>query len=397
MPRSACSQPADVLRSAQPIAYDFAAPWKGSLVRKVTLQDLAEQLGVARSTVSRALRDDLQISAATRARVRRLAHEAGYHPNAAARALTHRSSGAIGLVLPRSARFVFANPYFSDLLDGIASVAEPDGFPLLVSASRRPDYARWLQEGRVDGLIALGSSLSQADLELLEGLAQTGAAIALIGPPATPSTLRVVACDERPGIECACEHLRHAGHTRVALVAGPAHAHYARARARAWQDAAERAYLTLEQVVHGDDTFDGGKKAATSLLATRSAASAWLFGNDLMAFGALRALDEAGRASPDDVAMIGFDDVMPAALLGLSTIHQPSHELGADAMRSVAAELRRTPHTDGSHVTHFVPRRTSEAPSERSPRTTEGGRIDRGPIDPSAPAPPVRPGRTRRA
>ncbi len=366
-------------------------------MRKVTLQDLAERLGVARSTVSRALRDDMQISAATRARVRRLAHEAGYHPNAAARALTHRSSGVIGLVLPRSARFVFANPYFSDLLDGIASVAEPAGFPLLVSASRRPDYARWLQEGRVDGLIALGSSLSQVELELLEGLAQAGAAIVLIGPPAQPTSLRVVACDERPGIERACEHLQGAGHTRVALVAGPAHAPYARARERAWQDAAKRAHLTLEQVIHGDDTFDGGRNAAKALLATSSTASAWLFGNDLMAFGALRALDEAGRTSPDDVAIIGFDDVMPAALLGLSTIHQPSHELGADAMRSVAAELRRTPHTDTSHVTYFVPRRTSAVPPERASREAEGGRIDTGPIDPTVAIPPVPPGRTRRS
>lgn len=365
-------------------------------MRKVTLQDLAEQLGVARSTVSRALRDDMQISAATRARVRRLAHDVGYHPNAAARALTHRSSGVIGLVLPRSARFVFANPYFSELLDGIASVAEPAGFPLLVSASRRPEYARWLQEGRVDGLIALGSSLSQAELELLEGLGQGGAAIALIGPPARPSRLRVVACDERPGIEGACEHLRRAGHAQVALVAGPAQASYAQARARTWRDAAERSHLTLEQVVHGDDTFDGGFKAAKVLLATRGAASAWLFGNDLMAFGALRALDEAGRASPDDVAIIGFDDVMPAALLGISTIHQPSHELGADAMRSVAAELRRTPHTDSSHVTYFVPRRTSAAPPQRASRGAEGGPIDPGPVDPHAAIPSVRPGRTRR-
>jgi len=364
-------------------------------VRKVTLQDLAEQLGVARSTVSRALRDDMQISAATRARIRRVAREAGYHPNAAARALTHRSSGVIGLVLPRSARFVFANPYFSDLLDGIASVAEPAGFPLLVSASRRPEYARWLQEGRVDGLIALGSSLSQDDVELLEGLGQAGAAIALIGPPAWPSSLRVVACDEKPGIEGACEHLRRVGHACVALVAGPAQASYALARARAWQDAAERAHLTLEQVVHGDDTFDGGLEAAKALLATRSAASAWLFGNDLMAFGALRALAEAGRTSPDDVAIIGFDDVMPAALLGLSTIHQPSHELGADAMRGVAAELRRTPHTDSSHVTYFVPRRTSAVPLERASRDAKGGHLDRRPVVPTT-TPPVRPGRTRR-
>ena len=330
-------------------------------MRKVTLQDLAEQLGVARSTVSRALRDDLQISAPTRARVRRLADDAGYHPNAAARALTHRSSGVIGLVLPRSARFVFANPYFSDLLDGVASVAEPAGFPLLLSASRRPDYARWLQEARVDGLIALGSSLSNHELEVLERLVKQGSAVALIGAPARSTSLRVVTCDEHPGIDQACEHLARTGHTRVALVAGPARAPYAQARARAWREALAHHGLTLDKVVHGDDTFEGGAEAARALRDRGDQASAWLFGNDLMAFGALRALDEAEFRAPEDVAIIGFDDVMPAALLGLSTVHQPSHELGAEAMTSVVAQLRGTVHTDGRYVTHFVPRRTSAA------------------------------------
>jgi DNA-binding LacI/PurR family transcriptional regulator len=200
-------------------------------MKAVTLQDLADTLGVARSTVSRALRDDPQISPDTRLHVRRLARDLGYHPNAAARALTRRHSGVVGVVLPRSAAFVFANPYFSTLLEGIATVAEDAGLPILFSASPAPDYERWLREGRVDGLIALGYSLHALDLERLEALAGGSAAIALVGAPPRATVLPTVTVDEAPGIAAACDRLAHAGHRALALVTGPANAVYARARA----------------------------------------------------------------------------------------------------------------------------------------------------------------------
>ena len=365
-------------------------------MRKVTLQDLADVLGVARSTVSRALRDDPQISSVTRTRVRRLAVDAGYHPNAAARALTHRTAGVIGLVLPRSASFVFANPYFTELLEGIASVAEAVGFPILLSASPTPDYERWLREGRVDGLVTLGSSLSEHDLGRLEALAATGAAVALVGEPTRPTDLRVVLCDERPGIDQACAQLATDGHELVVVVAGPASAPYARNRANSWRSAAEAHGLEVLQTLSGDDTFEGGSEAARSLLRTRPEASGWLFGNDLMAFGALNALDEAGLRAPDHVAVIGFDDVMPSALLGLSTVHQPIRELGTQAMHGLAAAIRHQPHPTGNLVTRFVPRRTSAARPGITRLTSEGGPIGTGTDHAPPQVTPTRSGRTRR-
>ncbi len=345
-------------------------------MRKVTLQDLADTLGVARSTVSRALRADPQISVATRGRVDRLARAVGYHPNAAARALTHREAGVVGLVLPRSAHFVFANPYFAELLEGIASVAESVGLPILLSASTTPDYERWLREARVDGLLTLGSSLGESDIQRLEALAAGGAAVALVGEPIRPTDLRVLVCDERPGIDQACERLANDGHECVTLVTGPAHAPYARSRSAVWRSAAERHGLQILRSITGDDTFDAGRDAARVLLGSRCAATAWLFGNDHMAFGALHALDEAGLRSPDHVSVVGFDDVMAAALVGLSTVHQPIRELGTEAMRALAAELRQQPRSGTPLVTRFVPRRTSASPLSASPHSSEGGHID---------------------
>ncbi|CAN5768615.1 LacI family DNA-binding transcriptional regulator [soil metagenome] len=346
------------------------------MVRKVTLQDLADRLGVARSTVSRALRGDPQIGVDTRARVQRLAGELDYHPNAAARALTRRRAGVVGLVLPRTSRFVFSNPYFSELLEGISSVAEPAELPILVSAAVRPDYVGWLRAGRVDGLIVLGSSLEGEELRLLETLAARGSPVVSIHAPSAPTSLVTVTSDEGPGLLGACEHLALLGHEHVAVVTGPPTSHYARARAAGWKGASARVGMTTLRTVHGDDTFASGAAAARTLLAERTAATAWLLGNDLMAFGALQALADAGVRVPGDVAVVGFDDVMPAAVVGLSTVHQGVRTLGEEAMRALHALLRSATPQPIPLVTRFVPRRTS-APSGLAPptaaRAAEGG------------------------
>ncbi len=333
-------------------------------MKAVTLQDLADTLGVARSTVSRALRDDPQISPDTRRHVRRLARDLGYHPNAAARALTRRHSGVVGVALPRSAPFVFANPYFATLLEGIASVAEDAGVPILFSASPSPDYERWLREGRVDGLIALGYGLHAHDLARLEVLAGGSAAIALVGAPARVTELPTVTVDEAPGIAAACDRLADAGHRDVALVTGPVNAAYARARADMWRASTEAAGMAVVDTAHGDDTQAGGAAAARRLLELGPVADAWLFGNDAMAFGALGALQTAGVRVPTDVAVVGFDDVPPAALLGLTTVHQPIRALGEHAMRLVVAALRGDPAPGHAFSTHLEERRTTRsAPS----------------------------------
>lgn len=328
-------------------------------MKAVTLQDLADRLGVARSTVSRALRDDPQISPATRRHVRRLARDLGYHPNAAARALTRRHSGVVGVVLPRSAGFVFANPYFTTLLEGIASVAEDAGSPILFSASPTPDYERWLRERRVDGLIALGHGLGAVDLERLESLSGGSAAIALVGAPPHATGLPTVAADEAPGIAAACDRLARAGHRELALVTGPVSAAYARARASAWSASAETAGMEIVVTVHGDDTRHGGATAARELLERDHVPDAWVFGNDAMAFGALGALEAANVRVPSDVAMVGFDDVPPAAWLGLTTVHQPIRALGEHAMRLVVAALRGEHVAGRAFVTHLEARRTT--------------------------------------
>lgn len=310
-------------------------------MRKVTLEDMAVQLGVARSTVSRALRDDPQIAVQTRDRVRRLADELGYHPNAAARALTHRSAGVIGLMLPRSSAFVFANPYFSELLKGVAEVAERAGYPLLLSTDPRPDFERWLGEGRVDGLILLGSSVQKDDVPRLKAMIGAGMPVVFLHAPPPGLKAITIGSNERAGIWQALSYLAQTGHRRVAFLAGPRDSRYARRREQAYRSGVDTFGLASDEVLrlYGNDTLDSGRELCRRLLDEDVAFDAVVANNDLVAIGACQALEVAGIGVPERVSVIGFDDTPLAALYrpALSTIRQPILELGEQAMGALLA------------------------------------------------------------
>jgi DNA-binding LacI/PurR family transcriptional regulator len=334
-------------------------------VPQVTLQDLADRLGVARSTVSRALRDDPQISPPTCARVQALATEAGYRPNAAARALTRRRAEAVGLMLPRTSRFVFGNPYFHELLEGVASVAEPLGWPLVVWTDVEPDPAAWLRGARVDGVIALGQGLRPRDAAALDALHREGRAVVLVHPPAVPCAAPYVATDERPGMADAVARLHDLGHRRAALLVGPQDWRYARERAERWRRLAGAAGIDIapDDVVTANDAFEDAGRATSALVWSgrlgRGAATVLLAGNDLMALGAWEALRDLGLDAPGDASLVGFDDAAAARWVGLASVRQCARELGSAAMALLAHRLGITTATvsPALHST-FVPRRS---------------------------------------
>lgn len=300
--------------------------------RKLTLKDLSERLGLARSTVSRALRDDPQIAAATRVRVRALADALGYRPDAAARALTRRRAHAVGLMLPRSSKLVFVNPYFSELLLGVSGRAEEAGFALLLSTAPQPDFALWPREGRVDGLLVLGSSVTDADVPELNALVE--ARFPLVAIHAGPRALKAVTIgsNERAGVWQALAHLQQLGHRRVALLSGPRGSRYAERRIRAYRTGIETFGLNADRdlLVATDDSRAGGAAAARALLQRGTPFTAVLANNDLVALGALDAFRAAGLCVPRDVALVGFDDTPLAAVASpaLTSVRQPTRRLG---------------------------------------------------------------------
>ena len=315
---------------------------------------------MSRSTVSRALRDDPQIASTTRARVRGLAASLGYQANAAARALTSRRAHVAGLMLPRSSHLVFANPYFHELLHGVSEAAEEAAYPLLLSTAPDPDFGAWLREGRVDGLIVLGSSVPQRAVGDLNALVAAGSALVAIHAP--PRGLRAVSIgsNERAGVWQALAHLEQLGHRRVALLAGPRGSRYAERRVAAYRSGVETFGLEHDPrlVLDTDDSREGGAAATAALLAAGVAFTAVVADNDLVALGAVAALEARGVAVPAEVSVVGFDDTPLAALArpALTSVRQPSRELGRLAFRALHACMRGGPASSARLATRLVVR-----------------------------------------
>lgn len=349
---------------------------------KPTLADLARGLGVARSTVSRALRDDPRIGAATRDRVHRLANSLGYRPNAAARALTRGRTSVIGLLFPRSSAQVFANPYFSELLLGVSSRAEGAGYALLLSTEPRPDFGAWLREERVDGMILLGSSVRQADLPILTPLVARGQAVVSVHAPPRALHVPSIGSNERAGVWQALAHLQQLGHRRVAFLAGPRGSRYAEHRVRAYRTGVTTFGLEADRglVSATDDTRQGGSAAIAKLLQAGVDFTAVMADNDLVALGAVAALEDVGLRVPDDVSVIGFDDTAVAGLVrpGLTSVRQPVRQLGELAFDALERRMAGEKVDSVRLATRLIVRGTTAAASDALRARTGGQRLAAG-------------------
>ncbi len=310
-----------------------------------TLADLARQAGVSKATVSRALSGSPEVSEATRQRIRALAWRTGYRIDARARALATRRTQTIGLVIPRTARFIFANPYFSQLIEGIGEVVDAAGYHILLSTSTDPLAFRALfLERRVDGLLMTASAVP---VEALDAVAECAehCPLVLINQPFRRIPCMSVAVDNVMGIEQVVQHLVQRGHHRIAFIASPDMTVHGRERRRAFIDATA-SYASQVEVVGlqtGDDTESGGTVALGQLLEHDPTFDALVCSNDLMAIGAMQELMRHGRNVPKDVAVVGFDDIRLASLVrpALTTVRQPVDRAGRVAAQLLLQQLER--------------------------------------------------------
>jgi DNA-binding LacI/PurR family transcriptional regulator len=308
-----------------------------------SIYDLAQRAGVAPSTVSKALRDDRRISAATRARIQALAAEAGFTPNSAAQSLTTRRTMTLGLVIRD-----YADPYNGLLMRGIESAALGAGYQLLVAsaheaASREIDIARLFRQRRVDGMIILASHLAER-----HALLDPGVPIMFIAekPELLPERPRVglVAVDDAAGGRTLTQHLIDLGHRRIGYVA-LARAPISSVDRQHGYEAALRAAgiepdprLVVQPTRR--DAIGAGAEGIELLLPHDP--TAIFFYNDLAAIGGLRALLDRGIRVPEGVSIVGFDDLEVSALVTppLTTMAQPRFEMGRRATEQLLAMIR---------------------------------------------------------
>jgi DNA-binding LacI/PurR family transcriptional regulator len=300
--------------------------------RPATLEEVAKVAGLSRATVSRVINGSPKVSEQARQAVQAAVDELGYAPNRAARTLVTRRTDSIGLVVAETEQKIFGEPFFASLIRGAsAALAACDVQLVLLIPRSDQDWAdteRFLSS-HVDGVLLVSA---HADDPLLERLVRIPVPALLSGRPPGPTDLPYVDADNIGGARSAVEHLVERGRRTIATVAGPQDMAPGADRLLGYRAAAQEAGLevTDDLVGVGDFSIVSGERAASEVLRARPDVDAIFAASDLMALGAVRAVERAGRRIPDDVAVVGFDDSMIAetARPPLTSVHQPVEEIG---------------------------------------------------------------------
>lgn len=311
-----------------------------------TIDELARLSGVSRATVSRVINGG-PVSPATRRRVQAVMEREEYRPNVAARSLASGRSGVFGLAIHVDSHFLFSDPYFAQLLQGIADVLAEHAAGMMLwlgNRSKRETLARIRSMGLLDGVIVTAHSL---DDPLVDGLMASSLPTVLIGHRRADRTASYVDIDNVGAADIMTTHIVESGRRRIGHITGLRGTVAGEDRLTGYLRAMDRAGLSTEGlVVDGDFTREAGGAGAGVLL--ERGVDAIFCPNDSAAAGALSAIRAAGRRVPDDVALGGFDDLDFAAQLDppLTTIRQGVQQQGAEAARvlfQLLSDPTRTP------------------------------------------------------
>ena len=302
--------------------------------KRVTSFDVAEKSGVSRTTVSFVLNDvpGISISEATRQRVQQAAKELNYHPDSTGKKLASGKSNTLGLVLRQSHEQVFADALLPQVLMGIEQAATEQGFQVLLKPLEPQDgdgYMRLVHENHVDGIILSGPRQEEAEIIRLH---HEGLPVMLMGQ-LPGSGLPFVDIDAVNGSTQAVNHLIEHNHRRIGLITNAAQEYTsAQQRRQGYLNALKAAGIEPEAdlMQAGNYTPASGFKAMQKLLDVFPRPTAIFVASDVVSLGAIRAIKQAGLRIPQDIAVVGFDDIPMADYFDppLTTIHIPSYGLG---------------------------------------------------------------------
>jgi DNA-binding LacI/PurR family transcriptional regulator len=318
-----------------------------------TLEAVATEAGVSRSTVSRVVNGSSSVSPEVLTAVTAAIDHLNYIPNRAARSLANRQTMAIALVVPEDSTRFFGDPFFAEIVQGITQGLEDSDYVLnlqLASSSSPSDKtSRYLLGGNVDGAIVVSHHSGDDFFTTLDATIP----VVFGGRPYLPEqhTNNYVDVDNAAGAAMGAQYLIDLGRKRIGFISGPANMQAAIDRAHGWRSTLEAAGLQTDLVGEGDYTMLSGVSAMRDLLARAPELDAVFVASDLMATGALSVLRDRGRLVPHDVAVVGFDDSSAATSgdIQLTTVHQPSREMGVEMARMLLALLRGEP-TDRARV-----------------------------------------------
>jgi LacI family transcriptional regulator len=319
----------------------------------LTLEDIAKISGFSRSTVSRVINGDKRVSESTREAILTVIQNLNFQPNLAARGLAAGRTGILGLVLPVGVSTIFADPFFPILISNISLACNGLDYVVMLWMAE-PGYekrmiSKIIYNGLVDGVIV---SSNEIDNPIVNALAESKMPFVLIGRHPTNPQVNFIDVDNRHAAREAVQHLIRQGRRRIAAITGPQNKMVGCDRYMGYQDALQKNGIPFNSdlVVESDFSEEGGKKAAERLLAQKP--DAIFAASDLMAIAALRVFQNAGYVVPQDVAVMGFDDIPLATQTNppLTTIRQPTDLMGRMAVEMIVGMINHPEKQEARHI-----------------------------------------------
>ena len=340
---------------------------------RVTVAQVAEEAGVSAMTVSNVLNGRPGASEETRRRVLEAAERLGYQPNLSARNLKAGRTGLIGVMT-----LDLTGQYGLEIVRGIADELASDEREMLISATyqdavRERDRAQFLARGLVDGVLMVAPVLEDDTMRVLR---RTGLPCVVIDPRRADVPLPRVTADNYGGMRRAAQHLLDLGHTRIAYIRGNPDLESSELRYKGFHDALRLAGVDVDErlVAESDFTYTQGFRIASALIAEHRP-TALIAGADLIALGAVDAARACGLRVPDELSVVGFDDLPQAAQTfpALTTVRQPLHDMGKLAARMLLSLIDGRPllMENMQMPTELIVRGTTSAPPVGRPASGE--------------------------
>jgi DNA-binding LacI/PurR family transcriptional regulator len=329
------------------------------------IKDIAREAGVSTATVSHVINNTKYVSDPTRDKVQRAIKKFGYHPNAHAQMLALGKSKIIGLLVSD-----ISNPFFPEIIKSIEAAVIGAGYNLFLlntnyETERTIEYVQRLIQMKVAGIILM---IAEFDEALVAEAKRKKTSFVFQDLGVVGEKVSNIILDYAVGIDEAVQHLVSLGHTSIAHIAGAHEIHSAGVRRQAFVDAMKK-HLPNEpehRIYEGDFRFEGGRLAASQVLSEKILPTAVVVANDLMALGAMQEFKAAGLHVPQDISIIGFDDISFASLSepALTTVCSPRIEIGRRAVEALLLTVDK-PHQQGIEIripTYLVKRNSTAPP-----------------------------------
>lgn len=339
--------------------------------------DIAERAGVSLSAVSLVLNDRRRhsISSETRMRILAIVDELGYQPNQRARSLATGLTNNLGVVVSE-----ISNPFFPEIIRSFEVAATTSGFETqIVNTEYDPQRARFAVRKMIgNGVCGIAVFTSQFEQELIDEIVRNHIPIVLVGSAPAELWISRITIDFAKGLECLLGHLVSLGHHRFAAIVGPEKIPSARVYVDTLKSVMKKQKLQINKIVSCNYRHDGGMQSIHTLVGDPNFPTAIFCANDLIALGAISALEQAGIRVPQDVSIVGFDDIVFARLARppLTTAAVPREELGTLALQMISKMTRlKRPQGESRLLTPTLVVRGSTAPPSVS--TSRGERQQR--------------------